>query len=37
MCLEMIYLIYMHKKDLALNDQQWLISHKIQQYPIIYI
>ncbi len=30
MCLEMIYLIYMHKKDLALNNQQWLICHKTQ-------
>ena len=25
-----IYLIYMYKKDLALNNQQWLISHKTQ-------
>ena len=23
-----IYLIYMYKKDLALNDLQWLICHK---------
>ena len=28
MCLEIIYLIYMYKKDLALNDLQWLICHK---------
>ena len=32
----------MHKKDLALNDLQWLICHKIQpkqtkQNQIIYI
>ena len=23
-----IYLIYMYKQDLALNNQQWLICHK---------
>ena len=28
MCLEIIYLIYMYKKDLAQNDLQWLICHK---------
>ena len=28
MCLEIIYLIYMYKKDLALNKLQWLIYHK---------
>ena len=28
MRLEIIYLIYMYKKDLALNNQQWLICHK---------
>ena len=28
MCLEIIYLIYMYKKNLALNDQQWLIGYK---------
>ena len=28
MCLEIIYLIYMYKTDLALNNQQWLICHK---------
>ena len=27
-CLEIIYLIYMYKKDLALNNRQWLICHK---------
>ena len=31
MCLEIIYLIiYMYKKDLALNNLQWLICHKIR-------
>ena len=28
MCLEIIYLIYTYKKDLALNNLQWLICHK---------
>ena len=28
MCLEVIYLICMYKKDLALNNLQWLIYHK---------
>ena len=28
MCLEIIYLIYMYEKDLALNDLQRLIWHK---------
>ena len=32
-----IYLIYMYKKDLALNNLQWLICHKIQPNQIIYI
>ena len=27
-CFEIIYLIYMDKKDLALNNLQWLICHK---------
>ena len=31
------YLIYMYKKDLALNNQHWLICHKIQPNQIIYI
>ena len=30
MCLEIIYLIFMYKKDLALNNLQWLICHKIK-------
>ena len=32
-----IYLIYMYKEDLALNNLQWLICHKTQQNQIIYI
>ena len=28
MCSEIIYLIYMYKKDPALNNLQWLICHK---------
>ena len=28
MCLPIIYLINTYKKDLALNNQQWLIYHK---------
>ena len=28
MCLEIIYLIYMYKEDLALNKLLWLICHK---------
>ena len=28
MSLQIIYLIYMEKEDLALNKQQWLICHK---------
>ena len=28
MCLEIIYLIYLHKKYLTLNDLQWLIYNK---------
>ena len=30
MCIEIIYLMYMYKKDVALNNQQWLICHKTQ-------
>ena len=37
MCLEIVYLIYMYKKDLALNNIQWLIYHKTQPNLIIYI
>ena len=32
MCLEIIYLIYMYKEDLALDNQQWLICHKTQPH-----
>ena len=28
MCLEIIYLIYMYKKNLALNNIQWLVRRK---------
>ena len=28
MCLEIINLIYMYERDLALNNLQWLICHK---------
>ena len=31
MCLEIIYLIYMYKKDLALNNQEWLICYKTKR------
>ena len=32
-----IYLIYMYKEDLALNNLQWLICHKIQPNQILYV
>ena len=38
MCFEIIYLIYIDKKDLALNNSQWLVCHKTkpnQSKPII--
>ena len=31
MCLEILYLIDMYKKDLALNNLQWLICHQTKQ------
>ena len=34
MCLEIIYLIYIYKKDLALNILQWLVYHKTQPNQI---
>ena len=37
MCLQIIYLLYMYKQDLELNNLQWLICHKTQPYQIIYI
>ena len=36
-CLEIIYFIYVYKKDLALNNLQWLICHKTKPNQIIYI
>ena len=32
-----VYLIYMHKEDLALNNQQWLICHKtkLNHFPLL--
>ena len=35
MCLETIYLTYMYKKDLALNNLQWFICHKTKPNKII--
>ena len=32
-----IYLIYMYKEDLALNNLQWLICHETPPNQIIYI
>ena len=32
-----IYSLYMYKKDLTLNNQQWLICHKTQPNQITYI
>ena len=36
-CLEIIYLIYMYKKDLALNNLQRLICHKTKPNKIFSI
>ena len=36
MCLEIIYSIYMYKKDFALNNLQWLICHQTI-YMLIYM
>ena len=33
MYLEIVYLIYMYEKDLALNDLKWLICHKTKPNP----
>ena len=30
-------IIYMYKKDLVLNNRQWLICHKTQPNQILYI
>ena len=35
MCLEVIYSIYMHKKNLALDNLQWLICHKTKPHQKI--
>ena len=35
MCLEIIYLIYMLKKDLALNNLQWLICQKTKPNQLL--
>ena len=35
MCLEILHLIYTNKKDLALNDLQWLIFHKTKSNQTI--
>ena len=32
-----IYLIYMYKEDLALNNQQWLICHQTKPNQMLYI
>ena len=32
-----IYLIYMYKEDVALNNLQWLICYKTQPNQIVYI
>ena len=37
MGLEIMYLIYIDKKDLALDNLQWLICHKTQPNQILYI
>ena len=34
MYLQIIYLIYMYKEDLELNNLQWLIYHKIKPKSI---
>ena len=35
MCLQIIYLIYMYKKDLTLNNPEWLMCHKIKPNKLI--
>ena len=37
MCLYIRYIQYLHKQDLALNNQQLLICHKTQPNLIVYI
>ena len=35
MCLQIIYLIYMITQDLALNNLQWLICHKLNETALL--
>ena len=37
MCLQIIYLIFVYKEDVSLNNLQWLICHKTQPNQILYI
>ena len=37
MSLQIIYLIYMFKDDLALNNQQWLIYHETKPHQTTVI
>ena len=37
MCLAIIYLLYMFKKDLAINNLQWLIYYKTKPNQTIYL
>ena len=37
MPLQIIYIIYMNKEDLALNNLQWFICHKTHPNQSIYI
>ena len=37
MCLGIIFLIHKYKKDLELNNPQWLIFHKTKRDQTIYI
>ena len=34
---QILYIWYMYKKDLALNNLQWLICHKTKPNQILYI
>ena len=36
MCLDIMYLIYMYKKDLVWNNPQWFICHKTKRKQAIY-
>ena len=36
MCLEIIYLLYMYRKFLALNNLQWLICQKTRASKVIF-